>query len=475
MKRLFIKLSAIVLVLTVLAASTTLFANAAVGSCINADARIKEAQAAYDAAKAKVNSGSAGFFKYLSKSSDDAEAIAYDLLTSQQNNYNLIITDYDNYYYFMDALNLGAEKDATSLDNFRRSLDFIKLASARLTADGHPAYRINSVLMATSELESNYIFRKSNTCASAFRVYSISGVGYTTSEDVLQKWYDLGKEEYEAQKKSSHAAMYYAMINENCRIVGAGISSVTATLSCGQEYDKNIYCMNMGTIFMRNNTTKDYSIEEYTAKFDEYYKLVTAELNRTKANLDSLKANSGHTVAIDEYVAPTCKSTGLSQGKHCTTCNAVLVPQKVIPVSRRHTDKNGDGICDICLCTIKNCSVEIEVPSTMTINYGSTIVLHSNIKDMPDGAVAEWSFKGKGVEISPSPDGSSCYVRSVGSGTAYITVRAVYDDGSAVQNIDGKEAYATQKIISRDGAWQRLIAFFKRLFGISTVIPFLSK
>lgn len=39
---------------------------------------------------------------------------------------------------------------------------------------------------------------------------------------------------------------------------------------------------------------------------------------------------AGHTVVIDEYVEPTCTSSGKTEGSHCSVCNAVLVEQKPI-------------------------------------------------------------------------------------------------------------------------------------------------
>ena len=38
----------------------------------------------------------------------------------------------------------------------------------------------------------------------------------------------------------------------------------------------------------------------------------------------------GHTEVIDERVEPTCTFTGLTEGKHCSSCNTVLINQEVI-------------------------------------------------------------------------------------------------------------------------------------------------
>lgn len=40
---------------------------------------------------------------------------------------------------------------------------------------------------------------------------------------------------------------------------------------------------------------------------------------------------TGHTEATDAAVAPTCTATGLTEGSHCSVCNAVLVAQETIP------------------------------------------------------------------------------------------------------------------------------------------------
>lgn len=39
----------------------------------------------------------------------------------------------------------------------------------------------------------------------------------------------------------------------------------------------------------------------------------------------------GHSVVIDEALLPTCEQSGLTEGKHCSVCDAVIVKQSVVP------------------------------------------------------------------------------------------------------------------------------------------------
>ncbi len=54
----------------------------------------------------------------------------------------------------------------------------------------------------------------------------------------------------------------------------------------------------------------------------------------------------GHTEVIDEAVEPTCTETGLTEGKHCSVCNAVIVAQEVVPV--RHSLQYVEGTAATC-------------------------------------------------------------------------------------------------------------------------------
>ena len=116
--------------------------------------------------------------------------------------------------------------------------------------------------------------------------------------------------------------------------------------------------------------------------------------------------------------------------------------------------------------------ISINTPSVTTVSYGFTLNLHANVTDLPEGARVVWSMDGSGFELIPSADGMTCGVKSVSKGSATITAKVVDKSGNAVKDANGNEITASQQLTSKAGFFQKLIAFFKKLFGSNMIIPY---
>ena len=113
-----------------------------------------------------------------------------------------------------------------------------------------------------------------------------------------------------------------------------------------------------------------------------------------------------------------------------------------------------------------NVEFEIRQPSVTTIKYGDSIILHADIKGtLPQGAKIEWSIDNENFKlVSTSADGTRCTITPNANGNSVITATILDKDGKEI----GSD---TQSMTSKAGFFQKIIAFFKKLFGMTKIIP----
>ena len=79
---------------------------------------------------------------------------------------------------------------------------------------------------------------------------------------------------------------------------------------------------------------------------------------------------SDHTEVIDKAVAPTCTATGLTEGKHCSVCSATIVAQTTVK-AKGHTEVVDKAVAPTCtqagLTEGKHCSVCFQTCTEQTV------------------------------------------------------------------------------------------------------------
>ena len=97
----------------------------------------------------------------------------------------------------------------------------------------------------------------------------------------------------------------------------------------------------------------------------------------------------GHTEVVDEKIEPTCETTGLTEGSHCSVCNKVLVEQVEIE-TLKHTEVTDEGYEATCdktgLTDGSHCSVcnKVLVPQETIEALG-----HTEVKEAAKDATCE--------------------------------------------------------------------------------------
>ena len=143
----------------------------------------------------------------------------------------------------------------------------------------------------------------------------------------------------------------------------------------------------------------------------------------------------------------------------------------------------GDLLAECSVVVKGKIGIRLVKPSIAAVKYGETLILHLDISTLPDGMSIEWSTTNKNAfslsdisgECTIHKNCMTCGVKSVSKGSATITAKVVDKNGNPVKDANGNEITASQSLTSKAGFFQKLAAFFKKLFGSNMVIPYVMK
>ena len=120
---------------------------------------------------------------------------------------------------------------------------------------------------------------------------------------------------------------------------------------------------------------------------------------------------------------------------------------------------------DITVIGKANADVTIRTPSTTTIKYGDSIILHADLsEELLNGWRIEWFASNDNFNMNVSADSTTCTITPSSKGDTTFTA-TVYDaDGNAISS-------DTQEMTAKAGFFDKIIAFFKKIFGLTKTIP----
>lgn len=285
-------------------------AEAADSDVAAAQKEVADAEQALKDAQAVVNKGMYGFFE--SRNATDA----------------MDVLDYGTTYSGAVKTEIGADGDATSLENVKATFAYMREGNQLVTTDDHfptPAMKVSDTLMAIAEVNANVSAQTGNHAA--FSGYDVAdeqkhwdtaenlaanwpAPNGTYSWDPYSGWYTAEKIAYE-KNGSTNTGHYFNLVSGVETYTGFGISNKNGLWTYTQEFGDRFNTTY--TTFENGQKVKKtdpvYTVDEYEQMFMEYYNKVMGDLNTAKAALAEKQAalvaltNSGSDAAISEAQA----------------------------------------------------------------------------------------------------------------------------------------------------------------------------
>jgi uncharacterized protein YjdB len=198
-------------------------------------------------------------------------------------------SDEENYSWFGSLTTIGGEKDATSLDYVKKTIDYIKECNSLRESESVSDLQVSMVLMAYAELNANYA-TKNNTHA---QIYMGSGEnlawGYSgaagSKYSPFRGWYDEEKELYDNGTDSfSEVGHYLNIKNDSYVYTGYAVAGNTGGIAC-QEFGRNITSSTASNIKYGRDGDVTMSVDDFETSLTNYIN----SQNSIKSKYEELK------------------------------------------------------------------------------------------------------------------------------------------------------------------------------------------
>ena len=226
-------------------------------------------EAKYAKELALINKGSQGYFESIGCSDDVLGVFTVD------DSYQGEVAGYTN---------MGKSGDATSLENMKASIPYLREFNGIRKKEGLPELSVSMLMMAIAQVNANYAQVEGNH-SSAYGTGENLAWGYgdaNTDASPYKGWYDYEKKQYEAgNHKFYEVGHYLNIVNQDDTITGFALQKVNGVYA--QEFGEH------------NSFTKDIimSLDEFEQSFNSYYNNLKSIDSQHKALQKAVEAQSG--------------------------------------------------------------------------------------------------------------------------------------------------------------------------------------
>ena len=223
----------------------------------------------------RLTAGSKGYFESLGCSEDVLSVFKVD------DSYQGEVAGYTH---------MGQTGDATSLENMKASIPYLRECNEIRKKDGLPELSVSMFMMAIAQVNANYAQVEGNhssaygTCENLAWGYGEAGTGASP----FRGWYDYEKKQYDAgNHKFSEVGHYLNIVHPANTITGFALQKVNGVYA--QEFCEP------------NSFVKDVilSVDEFETSFNNYYDNLKSVDAQHKALKDAVNNASGATTKDD--------------------------------------------------------------------------------------------------------------------------------------------------------------------------------